>query len=185
MEVINANSPQAKGRIERLFQTLQDRLVKELRLKNISTIAEANIFLTKTFIPWFNRKFSVVTKKQNNLHTVMTAKELLQLPSTMSIHDQRNIMNDYTVMHQGKLYQVDPKQSPLVRIGDRVTVQTRINGQISIVKQDTELRFTEILERPKKVVTVKTEDGRRFGHKPAADHPWRLKQQLTLSLIRF
>ncbi len=182
VEVINANSPQAKGRIERLFQTLQDRLVKELRLKNISTIAEANIFLVKIFIPWFNKKFAVTPKNSNDIHARLSKKELLQLPSIFSIHDNRSVMNDYTVMHEGKLYQVDPKQPALVRIGDRITVQTRTNGQIFLFKQNTELKFTGILERAKKVVAVKTEDGRRFGHKPAFDHPWHLKQQATLSL---
>jgi hypothetical protein len=101
----------------------------------------------------------------------------------MSIHDQRIIMNDYTVMHQGKLYQVNPKQPALVRIRDRVTVQTRINGQILLFKQNTELQFTEILERPKKVIIPKSEDGRLTGHKPAADHPWQFNQQKVLSLI--
>lgn len=182
VEVINANSPQAKGRIERLFQTLQDRLVKEMRLKNISTIAEANIFLTKTFIPWFNKKFAVISKNSKDVHTRLSQKESLQLPSIFSIHDHRSVMNDYTVMHGGKLYQVDPKQPALVRIGDRITVQTRTNGQIFLFKQNTELRFMEILERAKKVISLKTEDGRRLGHRPAADHPWKLEQQKALSL---
>ena len=182
VNLIHAYSPQAKGRIERLFQTLQDRLVKEMRLKNISTIAEANIFLTKIFVPWFNKKFSVVARKKINLHTVMMAKELLQLPSLLSVHDYRNLMNDYTVIHGSHLYQVDPKQPALVRIGDRLNVQTRSKGKIFIVKGNTELKFTEILERPKKALVPKTEDGRRFGNKPAADHPWKFKQQKALSL---
>jgi hypothetical protein len=91
------------------------------------------------------------------------------------VHDYRSISNDYTVIHGSKLYQVDPKQLALVKIGDRVNVQTRLNEQIFIVKDNTELKFTEILERPKKVVVVKTEDGRRFGHKPAFDHPWKIR----------
>ena len=180
--VIHAHSPQAKGRIERLFQTLQDRLVKEMRLQNICTITEANIFLTKIFIPWFNKKFAVVAKQNTNLHTIVAPKEVMQLPLIFSIHDQRNIMNDYTVMHQGKLYQVNPTQPTVVRTGDKVTVQTRLNGQIYLCKQNTELQFTEILERPKKVVVIKTGDGRRFGHKPAANHPWKLEQLKDLSL---
>lgn len=182
IDVIHAHSPQAKGRIERLFQTLQDRLPKEMRLKGICTIAEANIFLDKIFVPWFNKKFAVVAKKNTNLHSLMTAKELLRLPSILSAHDYRNVMNDYTVIHSSHLYQVDPKQPALVRIGDRVNVQTRLKGQIFIVKDNTELKFTEILERPKKAVAVKTEDGRRFGHKPSSDHPWQFKQQKVLSL---
>jgi transposase len=182
IEVINAHSAQAKGRIERLFQTLQDRLVKELRLRKISTIAEANIFLTKTFIPWFNQKFAVVPKNSNDIHTRLSENELLQLPSIFSIHDNRSVMNDYTVMHQGRLYQVDPKQPALVRIGDRITVQTRLNGQIFLFKQNNELQFTEILERANKVKLPKLTDGRSFGHKPLANHPWKFKQQKTLSL---
>src|SRR6185295_5042162 len=133
INLIHAHSPQAKGRIERLFQTLQDRLVKELRLQNISTIAEANIFLTKTFMPWFNKKFSVVARKKINLHTTQTAKELTCLPSIFSVHDYRKLMNDYTLIHGSHLYQVNPKQSTLVRTGDRLNVQTRSNGQIFIV----------------------------------------------------
>ena len=183
INIIHALSPQAKGRIERLFQTLQDRLPKEMRLKNICTIAEANIYLEKIFVPWFNKKFSVTAKKQTNLHTILNTKELKQLPSILSVHDQRIIMNDYTVMHGGRLYQVKPKQPTLVRIGDRITVQTRTDGQIYLFKQNTELQFTEILERAKKVVAVKTEDGRRSGHKPAASHPWKIEQQIALSLI--
>jgi len=182
INLIHAHSPQAKGRIERLFQTLQDRLVKELRLKNISTIAEANIFLSQTFIPWFNKKFGVVARKKINLHTVMTVKELKILPSILSVHDYRKLMNDYTIIHGSHLYQVDPKQPALVRIGDRLCVQTRQGGQIFIVNGNTELKFTEIVERPKKVVVPKTEDGRRFGNKPAANHPWKTYQQKALSL---
>jgi hypothetical protein len=182
VNLIHAHSPQAKGRIERLFQTLQDRLVKELRLNGICTIEEANRFLVKTFIPCFNKKFAVVARKETNLHTVLTDKELPRLPFILSIHDQRSIMNDYTVMYGGRFYQIDPKQTALVRIGDRVTVQTRVNGQVFIVKGVAELKFAEIRERPKKVTAVKTDDGRRFGNKPNTGHPWRTFQQKALSL---
>ena len=73
VEIINAHSPQAKGRIERLLQTLQDRLVKELRLKNISTIAEANVFLLKEFIPGLNKKFGII-------HNPCGLKRITSLP---------------------------------------------------------------------------------------------------------
>ena len=182
IEVINAHSPQAKGRVERLFQTLQDRLIKELRLKNICTIAEANTFLTKTFIPLFNKKFAVIPKKETNLHTMLHDKELLQLPAIMSIQDNRIIMNDYTVMHNSNLYQIDPKQPTLVRAGDKVTVQTRLNRQTFIVKESIELLFTKITERPKRITEFKTEDKRLFGHKPSPSHPWKTYEQKTLLL---
>ena len=69
IKAIPANSPQAKGRIERLFGTLQDRLIKELRLAGISDIEQANIFLAKTFIPKFNKQFGIAPRKNANLHT--------------------------------------------------------------------------------------------------------------------
>ena len=112
----------------------------------------------------------------------MTVKELKILPSIFSVHDYRTVSNDYTVIHGSHLYQVDPKQPVLARIGDRICVQTRANGQIFIVKDNTELKFTQILERPKKTAAVKTEDGRRLGHKPMTDHPWNFNQQKALSL---
>ena len=124
----------------------------------------------------------MLARKKIDLHTIMATKELLQLPSVLSVHDYRNLMNDYTVIHGSHLYQVDPKQPALVKIGDRLNVQTRRSGKIFIVKGNSELKFTEIPERPKKAVVTKTEDGRRFGHKPKAEHPWKYKQQKALSL---
>jgi hypothetical protein len=79
--VIKANSSQAKGRVERLFETLQDRLIKELRLNNISTIPKANKFLTETFIPKFNAKFSVAPRSNANLHKKLIQKEKNDFPS--------------------------------------------------------------------------------------------------------
>jgi len=68
IELIVAHSPQAKGRIERLFGTLQDRLIKEMRLKGISNKKTANAFLEKEFLPWFNNRFARQSRKKGNLH---------------------------------------------------------------------------------------------------------------------
>lgn len=75
IEVIHANSPQAKGRVERLFQTLQDRLIKELRLNNISDIETANQFLKKKFIPAFNAKFAVEPRTKDDHHRPLSQRE--------------------------------------------------------------------------------------------------------------
>jgi transposase len=74
VKLITANSPQAKGRVERMNATLQDRLVKEMRLKKISNIEEANEFLEKEFIPKFNKRFAVTPKEKNNLHKKIDKK---------------------------------------------------------------------------------------------------------------
>jgi len=84
VKTITAHSPEAKGRVERMNGTLQDRLVKELRLANISTIEEANKFL-KTYIPQFNKQFAVVPKKQENLHKIVNKELKAQLPQIFSI----------------------------------------------------------------------------------------------------
>lgn len=174
IRVIHAHSPQAKGRIERLFQTLQDRLVKELRLKNTSTIAEANEYLQKVFIPEFNKKFAVVPKSKTDLHHALSKEEKATLDVICSVQDTRKVMNDYTVSHEARLYQIDPKQKTLVRVDDTVIVCTKVNGSTAILKQAQELVFTEIKERAKRDITViKTSDERLHGRKPKANHPWR------------
>lgn len=76
IEVIAANSPPAKGRVERLFKTLQDRLIKELRLNHISAAKEANEFLEKIFLPEFNARFAVEPRAKANLHKKLNVKEL-------------------------------------------------------------------------------------------------------------
>ena len=74
IEPIFANSPQAKGRVERLFGTLQDRLIKELRLAGINDRESANQFLTDAFVPWFNKRFSVTPRRKANLHRPLIPK---------------------------------------------------------------------------------------------------------------
>ena len=173
IRVIHAHSPQGKGRIERLFQTLQDRLVKELRLKNIFTIVEANKFLQNIFMPAFNRQFAVVPKHTTDAHRSLSAEEKLSLSVICSVQDERIITNNYTVSHNNQLYQIDPRQKTLVRTGDTVIICTKLKGSKTILKHGKALDFTEITARPKQAVVLKTESGRRLGHKPKADHPWR------------
>ncbi len=97
IEPIVAHSPQAKGRIENLFKTFQDRLIKELRLKNISDIDTANQYLKGEFLPWFNAKYSVQPKKKANLHRKLTQPEKGQLPAIFSRQSERMVQNDFTI----------------------------------------------------------------------------------------
>ena len=102
VEVIHANSPQAKGRIERLFRTFQDRLVKEMRLEGIKSKDEANAFL-KRYLPVFNRKFSVEAMEAQDMHRKV--ESLGEVNKALTIRTERTVRNDYTVPHEGKLYQ--------------------------------------------------------------------------------
>lgn len=113
VSLIFANSPQAKGRVERLNETLQDRLVKEFRFANICTTDEANIYLNEIFIPNFNKKFGKVAKNsKGNLHTPLSEREKdienngHFLASLFSIHDERKIQNDYTIRYRNKYWQL-------------------------------------------------------------------------------
>jgi transposase len=174
VDVIHAHSPQGKGRIERLFKTLQDRLVKELRLAGINTIADANEFLEKIFIPKFNGKFSVVPKKPENLHMPLTAAESERINNIFSIQSYRNVNNDFTIRFKSKWFQLKEQQSTLVLRKDQVLVEEHLDGSIHLNLRGKYLGFVELPQRPEKVkmqVTGLTKE-RQFW-KPPMNHPWK------------
>ncbi len=173
-KVIHANSPQGKGRVERLFKTLQDRLVKELRLAGINTIAEANEFLEKVFVPKFNNKFSVVPKKPDNLHTPLTENEISRLNNIFSVKTYRNVNNDFTIRFKGKWFQLKEQQPTLVLRKDQILVEEHLDGSLHLNLRNHYLDFTELPERPVKVkmhVTGLTKE--RQIWKPPMNHPWK------------
>lgn len=165
VEVVHANSPQAKGRIERLFRTLQDRLVKEMRLRRIRTLEEANAFL-EAYLPIYNRKFSVRPRERENLHRPLGRG--LDLDAILCIKTERTLRNDFTVAHQRKLYQVEDKVN-----ASKVMVQDRMDGSIRITHKNHPLRFREITERPILEKRPSPVMGRRKSSTPSTDHPWR------------
>ncbi len=103
IKLITANSPQAKGRVERMNKTLQDRLAKELRLAKITTIERANEFL-KIYIPLFNSKFAGVPERRANLHRPLNETAKARLPQVFSIQKKRVVCNNYTVRFNNKYY---------------------------------------------------------------------------------
>lgn len=150
IEPIFANSPQAKGRVERLFETLQDRLVKELRLNNISTIDEANEFLEKTFIPTFNAKFNVEPKAKADFHTPLTLKEQKQLSSVFSRHTPRIVQNDFTVSFKNQWYQLTKDQPATVCKKDQVIIEEHLDNTIKIRLRGKCLNYQVLPVRPKR-----------------------------------
>jgi hypothetical protein len=106
IDLIFALSPQAKGRVERVNKTLQDRLVSEMKLAGIKTREEANIFLRDVYIPKHNQKFAVVPRSESNQHRALREEEKQELESIFSIHDQRKIMNDFTISFKTQIYQL-------------------------------------------------------------------------------
>jgi Helix-turn-helix domain len=165
VKVIHANSPQAKGRIERVFKTLQDRLVKEMRLKGIRGIEEANHFLEE-YLPLYNKRFTVCPKGKDDLHRPVGRG--VDLDGILCIKTERTLRNDFTVAHNNKLYQVeDPIHT------SKVMVEDRLDGSVRITYKSRVLKYREISERSKPVKSSSMVVRVRKPPAPEANHPWR------------
>ena len=172
VELIFANSPQAKGRVERLFETLQDRLIKELRLANVSTLEAGNIFL-ETYLPKFNEQFGVEAMNDSDLHSQLTKKELEGLSSVFSRQEKRTVQNDFTISYKNVWYQFLEKQLVVVAKRDEVTVEERLDGSIHIRLRGKYLAYKVLPERPMKTKTTTWVLTNKQVTKPSIDHPWR------------
>lgn len=182
INIIHAYSPQAKGRVERLFGTLQDRLIKELRLANISSVEEANIFLKNIFIPFFNKKFAVLPLQKKNLHCSLNAWEKDNLNHLFSIKESRIVNNDFTVLFEKQWFQLTPSQPTLVCRKDKVLVEKHLDCSIKIKLRKYYLNFNLLPKKPiakstKKVIALSRS---KSIPKPAPNHPWRKSNRLFL-----
>lgn len=159
IEMILANSPQAKGRVERGFDTHQDRLVKELRLRGICDIPKANEYLWGEYIPEHNRRFAVEPAAQGDAHRPLLA--LHDLAAILSIQEDRQVDNDFTVRYRNRFFQLGPRQPVRVCRNATVRVQERLDGSIRIVAKGERLKFHEIparKPRPPAPRVVRTKD---------------------------
>jgi transposase len=163
VKMLHAHSPQAKGRIERLFNTFQDRMVKEMRLRGVSTIPEANRFLA-SYLPVYNRRFSVPPKKKENLHRTVN----VELDTILCVKTERTLRNDHTIQHNGTLYQIKDR----IR-AEKVVVEELIDGSMRIRHKGVPLSFHEIVQRPATPEKERPFIARGKGHRPPIDHAWR------------
>ena len=163
VNVIHANSPQAKGRVERSFNTHQDRLIKEMRLKGICTIKEANKFLHSLYIPKHNRKFAIPAKNKTDLHRPIPKG--LNLDRIFSIKEKATVRNDFTIRYNKKLYQI--LENPGTK---KVAIEERLNGKIYIYHKDKQLKYKPIDTKPEK---PKVEHKPRKLYIPPMDHPFK------------
>jgi transposase-like protein len=174
IRVICANSPEAKGRIERLFGTLQDRMVKEMRLADIKTSDEANMYIYEKYIPDHNNRFSVPAKNINDAHRPLSDELQKKLPGIFSIQSKRVVNNDYTIQFKTMWFQLKDTQKIAVYKRDRVVIEERLDGTIHIRLKDTYLEYKVLPARPKPtnvpIVAITTKKPTR---KPPKDHPWR------------
>lgn len=152
IEPITAHSPEAKGRIEKLFRTLQDRLIKELRLAGISTIPEANRFLKDKFLPDFNKRFAINPANPTNLHQSLTLKEKQQLSNIFSRQYVRTVQNDFTISFNNQWYQLTNDQPVTVQKQDHVIIEEHLDGTVRMRLRGKYLNYRII---PKRILKVK------------------------------
>lgn len=181
IQVILARSPQAKGRVERLFETLQDRFVKELRLAGISNKEVGTEYFQQVYIPKHNEKFAVAPRETADLHRPLLAED--DLARVLTIQSKRVVTKDLLVQYKNVRYQLKPPKG--YRYGLRkakITVTEDRQGEVAFVYKDKEIPFTVAVQEPRRqksqVVTTKSFKEERV-HIPAPDHPWRRSFQVT------
>jgi len=144
IDIICANTPQAKGRVERAHLTLQDRLVKELRLRNISTLDEANAYAPE-FIEDFNARFAKEPLSEHEAHRPLRGDE--DLDHILSHREERKVSKELTVHFRRGLYLLEPGPGTLELRGRRCHVHELLDGRIEIRYQDQPVPYTVFNER--------------------------------------
>jgi hypothetical protein len=178
VELILARSPQAKGRVERMNGTLQDRLVKAMRRAGICDLAAANRFLEETFLAKFNVKFCKRARMGGNLHRKLTPG--FDLSRIVSIQETRTLQNDWTVRWQNRLLQLSRESGEWLQPRDMVTLCEQLDGTRRVFVGDRELSWKatrSAVREPKRKEPRSGPTRSSQGQKPRADHPWRGKGQ--------
>ena len=168
--LILANSPQAKGRVERRHGVFQDRFVKALRLKRIDTLESANAFLDKEFLDELNLRFSVEARSSANLHR--TVPQGINLDHVLSYQEQRVVQNDWTVSWCNRIFQLSVAHQKLALARKKILVSELLDGTVRLTYRGRLLSWSEVSERPPKA-KVKPSNKEKVPYMPAANHPWR------------
>lgn len=183
VKVIFAKSPQAKGRIERLFETLQDRLVKELRLANVSTRKQANDFL-RSYLPKHNSRFAVKPLRKTNLHQAISKS--LKLDEVFCLKEYRTISNGFTFSFKNRLLLI--KNPSITMKKQRVCVMEHFDGKISIKLNNKFLSFVEVTRKDIQDIAKDQRATQNLikksrAYTPPKKHPWRRFRYSKRSLI--
>ncbi len=170
IELILARSPQAKGRVERLFQTLQDRLLKELRVAGVATLPAANQFLTRVFTPDWNRRFTVAPREPHDAHRPLPADRDLQVAFAETL--ERRVNPDFTIRYRNQHLQIPKAQAAATMPGTVLTIERRLDGSTHYRWRERYLKLTiPPVLRPAPAAPAPRRAVPRA--RPAADHPWR------------
>jgi len=182
IELLCAHSPQAKGRVERANQTLQDRLVKELRLRAISSAEEANAYLPE-FIRDYNRRFAVAPRSAEDAHRPLGAGE--DLGRILSWCEQRVLSKNLTLSYAGRVYQIKTERAAYTMRGARVEVREAAGGEVRLeykgqalpfqLYQEQEREQGRVVEPKSIAAALSRPDAARKQERQgvALNHPWR------------
>ena len=176
IQIICANTPQAKGRVERVIQTLQDRLPKEMRLRQIKSREAGNAYLPE-FLMDFNQRFAEPPRSDVDLHRPLTAKE--ELAHILAWQETRTLSKNLTLQFQKTVYQIQTKRPTYALRNAHVTVCLNAHQQVTILYNGQSLPYTiynqqahqaEVVSAKQLALALKE---KRLPSKPAPDHPWR------------
>lgn len=191
IEGIQANSPQAKGRVERANQTLQDRLVKEMRLRGIDNQGQANHWIPG-FMDQFNQRFAMPASSPHDVHVPYRGKSG-ELRRILSVRNTRELSKNLSCQYEGQLLQVSTASSSLSLRGAKVDVHAHHDGRTELRWQGRTLAY-KVLAKPIQVQAANPVDGKqvnglvdallacRAPHMPKAKHPWRNADKLRAGL---
>ena len=171
VKLIQAHSPQAKGRVERRNALFQDRLVKEMRLRGICDMRQANAYLEQQFLKEINHRYAVKARQETDLHRAMEKGVVLE--EVLCVQEKRVVGNDWCVRWANRWLQIGSTHEGLRLPRRSVLVKQRGDGVLVVEYGSERLSYRELAARPvaakvKKVVV----NNRRWT--PAARHPWRL-----------
>jgi transposase len=172
---IAAHSPQAKGRVERSFQTAQDRLVKGLRVAGTKTLEQANGYLETEFIPWWNQTLAVVPASDDDAHRPMGKEH--SLAASLSYVETRQVDNDYTIRFDTKIWQIVRNDIRAGLRGASVRVEIRLDGSLAVRFDNRYLSVVECQPRPK--VAAAAQHRKRKPAAPRAKSQWMKNFRLT------
>lgn len=170
IERISAHSPQAKGRIERFFNTVQDRLVKQLRLAGACTLEAANACLETQFLPEWGERFTVPPANPTDAHRGLT--ELHNLAATLSRVETRIIATDYTVQFEGKRYQIARASVRVAMKGQKVRVEARLDGSLAMRYEGAYLDIAASISRQQEVMPAPAHKPVRKDHNRGGRSRW-------------
>ena len=168
--ILCANTPQAKGRVERVNQTLQDRLVKEMRLRRINNMQQGNAYLPE-FIADFNARFAVQPRSSLDAHRPMQAHQ--NLDQILVWQETRLITKNLTLQFKNVVYQIQTDRTAYALHKAQVTVCQDDQGKVSILYKGNELSYTIFQKQEHQAEVVSSKQVARKPWHPAKDHPWR------------